>query len=572
MEKLKNNNFNCPTQFYETFGKPNAHSGTFGCPNTQATASQPKDPSFCIRQEIQILFLSVHCNASRFKKNIYFENKKKPNMRTLILPTLIACLLQISSKAYAQIDEFYGDSRPTNISIVPVNLPLSKMPVNVYVQRYVEDKIADWQKKGEFETTAAYQARVNEKSRKDRVQHLTGEAIDALKKEYSKTINWQSLELSKYDADNQTFLIKSQQLGDFAITVPIAEAPAFRDNWDKMKMQNLDYYVLNDKLVLAKMNIVAPTGKHYTYDSNQSTVYASSNIAYNFKPIEVEVRQDVVQTPQTRIESKNISVGKSDVSVNIPVNPQTNDKTFVLIFANENYRREANVPFAINDGATFKEYCEKTLGIPTKNIRFSKNATFGEMRSELNWLTQVMAAFKGEARIIFYYAGHGMPDDKERTAYLLPTDGFSTDYQTAIQLDFLYSRLAEHPAQSITIFLDACFSGASRDDKMLASETGQRAVRVRPRQGALKGNMVVFSAATGDETAFPYKDKQHGLFTYFLLQKLQQTKGNVTLDELSNHIISNVSRQSILVNNKSQIPQVNAAPEMQERWRNVKLK
>lgn len=493
-------------------------------------------------------------------------------MRTLILPTLIACLLQISSKAYAQIDEFYGDSRPTNISIVPVNLPLSKMPVNVYVQRYVEDKIADWQKKGEFETTAAYQARVNEKSRKDRVQHLTGEAIDALKKEYSKTINWQSLELSKYDADNQTFLIKSQQLGDFAITVPIAEAPAFRDNWDKMKMQNLDYYVLNDKLVLAKMNIVAPTGKHYTYDSNQSTVYASSNIAYNFKPIEVEVRQDVVQTPQTRIESKNISVGKSDVSVNIPVNPQTNDKTFVLIFANENYRREANVPFAINDGATFKEYCEKTLGIPTKNIRFSKNATFGEMRSELNWLTQVMAAFKGEARIIFYYAGHGMPDDKERTAYLLPTDGFSTDYQTAIQLDFLYSRLAEHPAQSITIFLDACFSGASRDDKMLASETGQRAVRVRPRQGALKGNMVVFSAATGDETAFPYKDKQHGLFTYFLLQKLQQTKGNVTLDELSNHIISNVSRQSILVNNKSQIPQVNAAPEMQERWRNVKLK
>ena len=493
-------------------------------------------------------------------------------MRTLKLLTLIACLLQISSKGYAQTDEFYGDSPPTSISIVPANLPLSKMPVNVYVQRYVEYKIADWQKKGEFETTAAYQARVNEKSRNDRVQQLTNEAIDALKKEYSKTINWQSLALSIYDADNQTFLIKSQQFGDFAITVPIAEAPAFRDNWDKMKMQNLDYYVLNDKLVLAKMNIVAPTGKQYTYDSKQSTVYASSNIAYNFKPIEVEVRQDVVQTPQTRIESKDISVGKSDVSINIPVNPQTNDKTFVLIFANENYRREANVPFAINDGSTFKEYCEKTLGIPSKNLHFSKDATFGEMRSEINWLTQVMAAFKGEAKVIFYYAGHGMPDDKERTAYLLPTDGFSTDYQTAIKLDFLYSRLSEHPALSVTVFLDACFSGANRDDKMLAAETGQRAVRVRPRQGVLKGNMVVVSAATGDETAFPYKEKQHGLFTYFLLQKLQQSKGNVTLNDLSNHIIGNVSRQSILINNKSQTPQVNAAPEMQESWKNIKLK
>jgi len=69
-----------------------------------------------------------------------------------------------------------------------------------------------------------------------------------------------------------------------------------------------------------------------------------------------------------------------------------------------------------------------------------------------------------------------------------------------------------------------------------------------------------------------HKEKQHGLFTYFLLQKLQQTKGNVTLNELSNHIISNVTRQSILINNKLQTPQVNAAPEMQESWKNIKLK
>lgn len=84
--------------------------------------------------------------------------------------------------------------------------------------------------------------------------------------------------------------------------------------------------------------------------------------------------------------------------------------------------------------------------------------------------------------------------------------------------------------------------------------------------------MVVFSAVTGDETAFPYKDKQHGLFTYFLLQKLQQTKGDVTLSDLASHVITNVSRQSILINNKSQTPQVNAAPELQEGWKNIKLK
>jgi hypothetical protein len=31
--------------------KPTAHSGTFACPNTQATASQAKEPEFCQRQK-----------------------------------------------------------------------------------------------------------------------------------------------------------------------------------------------------------------------------------------------------------------------------------------------------------------------------------------------------------------------------------------------------------------------------------------------------------------------------------------------------------------------------------------
>jgi hypothetical protein len=36
-----------------------------------------------------------------------------------------------------------------------------------------------------------------------------------------------------------------------------------------------------------------------------------------------------------------------------------------------------------------------------------------------------------------------------------------------------------------------------------------------------QGNMVVFSAAQGDETAYPNNDEKHGMFTYFLLKKLQ---------------------------------------------------
>ena len=83
--------------------------------------------------------------------------------------------------------------------------------------------------------------------------------------------------------------------------------------------------------------------------------------------------------------------------------------------------------------------------------------------------------------------------------------------------------------KSAAVFLDACFSGAGRSgDVMLAS----RSVAIKPNVAAPKGNMVVFSASSNDETAYPYHEKGHGLFTYFLCKKLQETEGKVTLGEL----------------------------------------
>lgn len=80
---------------------------------------------------------------------------------------------------------------------------------------------------------------------------------------------------------------------------------------------------------------------------------------------------------------------------------------------------------------------------------------------------------------------------------------------------------------------------------MLASARG---VAIKVKQATPVGNIVVFSAAQGDETAYPYKEKEHGLFTYYLLKKLQETKGNVTLGELSDYIKTQVERQSIVIN------------------------
>lgn len=110
-------------------------------------------------------------------------------------------------------------------------------------------------------------------------------------------------------------------------------------------------------------------------------------------------------------------------------------------------------------------------------------------------------------------------------------------------------------AKQTTVFLDACFSGASKDGKMMLADS--RGVAIKAKAAIPKGNMIVFSACSGDETAFPYKKKKHGMFTYFLLKKLQETKGNVSMEELGAYINKQVRQTSMIENRKIQTPTIN---------------
>ena len=84
--------------------------------------------------------------------------------------------------------------------------------------------------------------------------------------------------------------------------------------------------------------------------------------------------------------------------------------------------------------------------------------------------------------------------------------------------------------------------------------------------------MVVMTAATGDETAWPYEEKGHGLFTYFLLKELQSTRGDVTLKRLTDYVIEEVSRHSVVVNSKKQTPTVSVSSALSDSWTEIKLK
>lgn len=338
-----------------------------------------------------------------------------------------------------------------------------------------------------------------------------------------------------------------------------------------MQFKDPQFYISNDQLMLSSLTFVTPTGNTYRFDNSKDMAYKETVVDLSFDPIDVNPIASNIGSGKQKISKEKISVkrGKSDVDVNIPESKTVNDRTFAVVIANENYDMVTPVSLAINDGTTFSEYCQKTLGLPKENVRLYTDASYGIMLRAVRDIKDIAGAYNGDINIIFYYAGHGVPNEETKDAFILPVDADGAHTDGCYSLKRLYKELGELNAKQIVVFLDACFSGAKRDGGMLASARG---VALKAKKAEAQGNMVVFSAASDAETALPWNEKEHGLFTYFLLKKLQESKGGATLKELGDYIASNVKQKSSVVNHKSQTPTVIPSSSLSTTWESLKLK
>lgn len=273
-----------------------------------------------------------------------------------------------------------------------------------------------------------------------------------------------------------------------------------------------------------------------------------------------------LQTNQIKLNKSNSQLSNL-IDTEIPTSSIKNLNTFALVIGNETYLNEIPVEYAINDALTFAKYLNKTMGIPESNIKLLTNATLGQIYSQIKWLSDVQKAYKGKSSIIIYYAGHGMPDETTKDAYIIPVDGISEMPLTAIKLDWIYNEITLYSSQIVTVFLDACFSGGARSG-MLAKGRG---VKIRPKSNILKNNLVVFSATSENQTAYPYEEMEHGLFTYYLLEKMNKSKGSFTLGELYEYVSSNVEQKAIVVKKRPQTPTLSTSNDFINLWKEKTL-
>jgi hypothetical protein len=324
-------------------------------------------------------------------------------------------------------------------------------------------------------------------------------------------------------------------------------------------------FVANKRYQSSSLPIEITLSEKYRMFAQSTTL--NSFINQEFKKVE---RIDVISEKfaERNIEKASLT---PDVDQNIPVNAVSKLLTYVLIIGNEDYSsqnpgvgEEINVKFAENDARIFKEYAVKTLGIPERNIELLVNSSAAEINQGIGRMNAFAKVFRERAELIVYYAGNGAIDEKSKEAYLIPIDASTKDFKYALKVNDVYLQLSEYKTRMVSVFFDVSFGGGNRNRFFLTGATGSEKVVFGGNQ--INGNLVEFASCSGDQPALAFPEKQHGLFTYYLLKKLQESKGNITYRELGNYIHVNVKAMSEKIGDKAQTPKVNVSEDLGESW------
>jgi hypothetical protein len=205
-----------------------------------------------------------------------------------------------------------------------------------------------------------------------------------------------------------------------------------------------------------------------------------------------------------------------------------------------------------------REFVLNKLHYRKGNIIELRNATQAELRTTFG--SRDMHKGKlfnyvraGKSDVVVFYSGHGVPGLKDNRGYLLPVDGEPNLAElSAYSIDVLLKNLSKIPARSITVFLDACFSGDSPKGMIIRATSGLSVKIKRPKTFDTK--MVVITASKDDQFASWDEDARHGLFTKHIIEGLGgvadstdfqgNADGKVTVGELKAYLDDEMSYQA----------------------------
>lgn len=263
-----------------------------------------------------------------------------------------------------------------------------------------------------------------------------------------------------------------------------------------------------------------------------------------------------VKGTNLKIMNGGASEFNSPVDKDIPETNKKDNELFAFIFATEDYNNYSGADYALRDGETFKQYCEKTLGAPEKNVRFFSNATYGNIKSNLKKIAEIADVYDGDAKFIIYFSGLGTTDSSTGKSYLLGADAVpGAISQTAIDLEDLTAELEQIPSKWMMVVADAPFNGTDRQGKMLGEGRG---VHIKAKQPEPKGPVFICTASSDTGNAGVDATTGHGLLTLALLENLRQNSAPMSVSERLADVVARVKKHSLQIGTDVQTPTVKA--------------
>ena len=107
------------------------------------------------------------------------------------------------------------------------------------------------------------------------------------------------------------------------------------------------------------------------------------------------------------------------------------------------------------------------------------------------------SAKPNKSDIYVFFAGHGLASQDGKNMYLLPHDGSPRLLEkTAILRDELFKDIKQVNPSSVTVFLDTCYSGVTRNEEMLIAG---RPIVIKAKAQAIPDGFTLFSALSNEQ-------------------------------------------------------------------------
>ena len=290
------------------------------------------------------------------------------------------------------------------------------------------------------------------------------------------------------------------------------------------------------------IKLIARAGQPTTFNITATDVYGNTDTK------SITVSRQVV-------ESKVIYAALNPTKVK----KQPERDAVAVVIGIADYRSLPKAEYANDDARVFYDYAIRAFGVKPENIKLLVDGDAEEAEILKTFRTWVPSRVKSTTDVYVYYSGHGLPTQDGQGLYLLPprADREVID-DTAIPFSNINAALQLAKPRSVTIFMDACYSGQARSGETLVASA--RPISLRTENRLFPDGFTVITASQHDQISSSSPDLQHGIFSYYLMRGMEgdadaNKDGKITLGEMQAYLSENVGRQAAMMSRK-QVPQL----------------